>query len=84
MGTILAIGNDDGLLTSRAALLRRVTSEVTASGYAAAVELLKIRSFDLVVLCHTLSLKQTREITALCDQKKPKAPILKIVAVTLP
>lgn len=54
MCTILAIGQDKGLLHSRAELLRKCNcnAKVVTARPPEASEILKAHQFDLVVLCH--------------------------------
>ena len=80
MRTILSISQDDGLLVSRTAVLRKADAEVIALKAVEAKKILKTRRFDLVVLCHSLSPEQTLEIASLAHQQTVAIPVLKVVA----
>lgn len=84
MRTILSISQDDGLLLTRTAVLRRTDAEVIAAKPNEAKKFLQKRRFDLVVLCHSLSLQQTLEIASLAHEQTIAIPILKVVANSEP
>ena len=80
MRTILTISQDERLLVTRAAVLRRTKAEVIAATASEAKKILKAQKFDLVVLCHSLSIQETLEIAALAHQQTIAIPVLKVVA----
>ena len=80
MPTILTISQDEMLLTTRAAVLRRTEAEVIAAMANEAKKILKSRKVDLVVLCHSLSKEETLEIAALAHQQTIAVPVLKVVS----
>jgi DNA-binding response OmpR family regulator len=80
MHTILAISQDELLLASRAAVLRRTNAEVIEAKASEAKKILKARQFDLVVLCHSLTVEETIEIASLAHQQTIAIPVLKVVS----
>jgi hypothetical protein len=78
MRTILSISQDEGLLLTRTAVLRRTDAEVIAAGAIEAKKILKTRRFDLVVLCHSLSPQDTLEIASLAQTIA--VPVLRVVS----
>ncbi|CAN5731209.1 hypothetical protein BH10ACI4_BH10ACI4_10070 [soil metagenome] len=57
MLSILAVGRDVRLLATRAAVLRRTGAEVVEASPQLAYDLLIKKTFNVVVLCHTLEVK---------------------------
>jgi hypothetical protein len=82
MRTILAISQDDSLLITRAAVLRKTNAEVIAAKANEAKKILESRRFDLVVLCHTLSPEETLEIASLVHRQTIAVPVLKVISNT--
>ena len=80
MRTILTISQDEMLLATRAAVLRQTKAEVVAATASEAKKILKSRQFDLVVLCHSLSIEETLEIASLAHQQTIAVPVLKVVS----
>jgi CheY-like chemotaxis protein len=82
MSKILLAGNDFRLLATRAAVLAKTPASVSVTCCNAweAMMVLESESFDLVVLCHSLSTQQTSDITARVHQRLPKARILLVVS----
>jgi hypothetical protein len=62
MRSILAVGSDEGLLRTRVAVLQRTKASVTHANPETALKLLATTPFDLVVLCHSVSLADTVRI----------------------
>jgi DNA-binding response OmpR family regulator len=54
--------------------------DATAANAHDAVRLLKARGFDLVVLCHTLSVEQMTLISRLAHQHNQETQVLKLVS----
>ena len=54
MFSILVVGNDSALLSSRAAVLKRITSDVVQASPKDALSPPARSEFDLAVLCHTI------------------------------
>lgn len=84
MSKILLAGNDLRLLQTRAAVLAQTHASVICSYPAEARKLLDESSFDLIVLCHSLTEKEIAELTQLIHSKLPAAKILRIVSDLLP
>jgi DNA-binding response OmpR family regulator len=80
MRTILAISQDERLLTTRAAVLRKSNAEVIEARADEAKKILKARQFDLVVLCHSLTVEETLEIASLAHRQTIAIPILRLVS----
>jgi DNA-binding response OmpR family regulator len=79
MSEILLVGNDFRLLTTRAAVLAQTKAKVVCCNALEVMQVLQDKSFDLVILCHSLTGKQTSEITAIVRQKMPRTKILMII-----
>jgi DNA-binding response OmpR family regulator len=79
MRTILTISQDEMLLATRAAVLRKTNAEVIAATASEAEKILKSRQFDLVVLCHSLSPEETLRIASLAHQQTIAVPVLSVV-----
>ncbi len=62
MRSILAVGSDEGLLRTRVAVLQRTRADVTHANPEIALRILVTTPFDLVVLCHSVSLGDTVRI----------------------
>jgi CheY-like chemotaxis protein len=80
MSKILLAGDDFRLLATRAAVLAKTNASVTCCNAWEAMEILERKTFDLVVLCHSLSAKQAAEITERVHQRLPQAKILLVVS----
>lgn len=76
MGNILAIGCDEPLLRTRAAVLRHSAGLVHTSN----PDLTRVgeRDFDLVVLCHSIPPTQRATIAADARQRWPNVRILQV------
>jgi DNA-binding response OmpR family regulator len=70
MRTILAISQDQGLLASRAAVLRKTNADVIEAKASEAENILRAHQCDLVVLCHSLTPAQTFEIASLAISRQ--------------
>ncbi len=84
MTTILAVGQDAGLLSSRAAVLRRSRAEVITTNFRDAVKTLTDQRFDLVILCHTLSSEEMIEVGRTAHRLQSGVRVLRLVSDTLP
>jgi hypothetical protein len=80
MSKILLVGNDFRLLTTRAAVLARTMANVVCCNTAEAAQTLQNESFDLVVLCHSLTEKQISETTEMTHLRLPTARILRVIS----
>jgi CheY-like chemotaxis protein len=84
MRAILTVSQDEMLLETRAAVLRKANAEVIAATASEARKNLKSRQFDLVVLCHSLSVEETLELAALAHQQTIAVPVLTVVPNAVP
>jgi hypothetical protein len=83
MLSILAVGQDEGLLATRAAVLRRAKADVMQAKPVAAVRMLRTTSFDLVVLCHSLSRVESTGITKAARRRADGARVLQVITGAL-
>ena len=63
MHSILQIGNDPTLRTTRASVLRLTSASVVAASGDEAADILRAEHFDLVIFCHTVSPPQREKIS---------------------
>jgi hypothetical protein len=84
MTTILSIGQDCGLLFSRAAVLRQAKADVITADFRDAMETLANQRFDLVVLCHTLSAEEMIELGRAAHELQKGVRVLQVVSETEP
>ncbi|HEY1993684.1 MAG TPA: hypothetical protein VGG81_04710 [Edaphobacter sp.] len=82
MGTILAVGQDQGLLATRAAILRRCNAGVVEARPSEAMKILRAQRFDLVVLCHTLSAEEMTELVGLAHLQANHSQVLEVLKAT--
>jgi CheY-like chemotaxis protein len=80
MSKILLAGNDFRLLATRAAVLAKTEASVTCCNASEAMKVLESETFDLVVLCHSLTATQAAEITDRVHQRLPGTKILLVVS----
>ena len=81
MCTILAVGKDGDLLSTRARVLRQTHAEVLSATVDEALRILKARPVNLVVLCHTLSEREMMAMASLARQRDPATRIFQLIAV---
>ena len=79
MVSILAVGRDEGLLNTRAAVLRLSHAEVVQALLPEALRLLQARHFELVVLYHSVSLLDAAEFAALARLRTSGIRVLQVV-----
>jgi DNA-binding NtrC family response regulator len=79
MFKILLTGSDSRLLATRAAVLSKTGATVVFYSAIDTLEVLNRDSFDLVVLCHSLT---QAELTVIVDKVHQKIPGTKILMVT--
>lgn len=79
MSKILLVGNDLRLLMTRSAVLARTSATVVYCNAIEAARCLQNESFNLVVLCHSLTEKQISEITEMTHRILPTATVLRVV-----
>jgi len=75
--SILCIGDDPRLLGSRADILLKLSPRVTVSNFLGLTSLL-VKSFDLVLLCHTLTETRIALCTSVANSRWPRAKVVKI------
>lgn len=81
MDRILLIGEESSLLTTRAEILAKTGACVTCCDMNSLNALLWDRSFDLVILCHTLLGSGVRRSCLIADiyRRWPQASVLQVV-----
>jgi hypothetical protein len=84
MVTILSVGQDGGLLNSRAAVLRQSKIEVRNSNFKDAIQALTSQRFDLVILCHTLNPEQMNEVGRTAHGLPNRVRVLQVMSDTRP
>jgi DNA-binding response OmpR family regulator len=82
MSAILAVGQDEELLATRAAVLRYAEKNVTIALPRDAAKILGDKQFDLVVLCHTLSPKEMIEVVTVAHRVHPGIRVLQMTPLT--
>jgi hypothetical protein len=80
MHTILLVGADDVLLTTRAAILSRTGSAVICSNAATALAIQAEQKCELVVLCHSLAPEVCSSLTESIRKCWPATRILLVVS----
>lgn len=84
MVTILSVGQDCNLLSSRAAVLMRTKAVVVNADFNNAMQALRDQRFDLVVLCHTLSTEEMIEVGRAAHELQKGARVLRVMSDTRP
>jgi CheY-like chemotaxis protein len=79
MLTILAVGQDAELLSTRAAVLRKCNAGVISASPSEASLILKGQPFDLVVMCHTLSTDEMNELSLLARRQGSDVQVLEVL-----
>jgi len=79
MSRILLAGSDPRLLATRAAVLSKTGAAVVYGNPMETLSILDRETFDLVVLCHTLT---EPDVAAIVDNVHRKIPDAKILMVT--
>lgn len=80
MLSILSVGQDSGLLHTRAAVLRQSKADVITAKFTQAMQTLRDQRFDLVVLCHTLSTEEMIEVRQASHALQNGVPVLQVVS----
>jgi DNA-binding response OmpR family regulator len=82
MQNILLVGQDSRLLSTRAAVLEKKTgANVICCRASEALKLVRLKPFDLVVLCHSL-VKEDAERIAEEAHRSPRQPKVLLVILT--
>ncbi|HEY2468255.1 MAG TPA: hypothetical protein VGI45_10530 [Terracidiphilus sp.] len=76
--TILCIGNDPNILTSRASVLRTTGAEVTATSDKTAFEFIEHERFDLIVVGYSLSEDMARRVYEAAKARIPTPAVLRL------
>ena len=84
MAAILLIGEDDFLLQTRAAVLRRTGAESACCDVASALFMLEHQVFDIVLLCHSIPGHLCETISEIIRHNWPGTRLLHISAVRDP
>jgi DNA-binding response OmpR family regulator len=79
MLSILAVGRDERLLNTRAAVLRLSQADVVQAFPEKALELLQTLRFDLVVLCHSVSGAEAVEVADLARLRTQGIQVLQVI-----
>lgn len=82
MRTILAVGQDEGLLSTRSAILRKCNADVVAARASEAIQILKAQRFDLLVLCHTVTSVDMNELASFAHHRANDVRVLEILNAT--
>jgi hypothetical protein len=77
-GMILTIGRNEGLLRTRIAVLRQADTQVVGVFPENAEAALRDQSFDLVVLCHTLTDKEMVTFTEMAFDTQGRIKIIRL------
>lgn len=84
MCMILAVGQDEELLYTRSAVLRKCNAEVITARASEAIEILKTNCFDILVLCHTLATEDMNKLVLLAHQQASDIQVLEILKAAEP
>jgi hypothetical protein len=79
MPIILLVGEDEGLLHSRMALLTRTQAEVLATNTSDLVQTVADKTIDLVILCHSLWPGVRPLISADVRQRWPGVQVIQVL-----
>jgi DNA-binding response OmpR family regulator len=78
MEKILLVGEDFQLLSTRAAILSKLSDKVTCCNSSEFLEHIKDRDFALVVLCHSVRAEVGCEVVKETRRRWPKARVLQV------
>jgi DNA-binding NarL/FixJ family response regulator len=78
MATVLLVGEDDMLLYTRAAVLRRTGADVATCDPRTALATQADCRCELVVLCHSVSEERSASLAATVRQRWPETRILQV------
>ena len=80
MQNILAVGQDEHLLSTRQRVLKLLQADVMAVDKTEAACVLATRRFDIVVLCHTLTASDVAEIASIARRYSTTTRILQLLS----
>ena len=78
MPAILSIGDDVFLLETRAAVLRTTGAEIVSSDASSALPYLERRSFDVVIICHSIPTHLCHTLAEIIHQNWPATRLLRL------
>jgi CheY-like chemotaxis protein len=81
---ILLAGQDPRLLSTRAAVLKKTGAEVVSCNASEALQLMELRRFDLVVLCHSLPAGEAEMIADSSRKHSDKTRVLLVTSGARP
>ena len=76
MFRILSVGNDPRLLATRAAVLRHTGAEVDSVDARSARRAVILRRYDLLILCHSVSMEDASDLKQMCRSYWPDSRTL--------
>jgi hypothetical protein len=76
MFRILSVGNDPCLLATRAAVLRYTGAEVDSADARSACRVVILRRYDLLILCHSVSMEDASDLKHMCRSYWPESRTL--------
>ena len=76
MFRILSVGNDPRLLATRAAVLRYTGAEVDAADARSARREVILHRYDLLILCHSVSMEDASDLKQMCRSYSPESRTL--------
>jgi hypothetical protein len=78
MPSVLCVGGDAELLETRAAVLRDTGSEVQCTLSSLALAVIESRSFDLVVLCHSVRQDEAKQFYEAAHRRLATTQVLRL------
>jgi hypothetical protein len=76
MFRILSVGNDPWLLETRAAVLLYTGAEVDSADARSARRVVILRRYDLLILCHSVSMEDASDLKQMCRSYWPESRTL--------
>jgi CheY-like chemotaxis protein len=80
MRTILLVGQDSRLLSTRAAVLKKTGAEVFCCGTSEALKFVELEPVDLIVLCHSLFEADAERVVERAQRRSPKPKVMFVVS----
>jgi DNA-binding response OmpR family regulator len=82
MQNILLAGQDSRLLSTRAAVLKKTGANVICCSASEALKLVRLKSLDLVVLCHSLAKEEAETIAEEAHRSAQRPKILLVLLIS--
>jgi DNA-binding response OmpR family regulator len=82
--TILLAGEDPRLLSTRAAVLRKISNHVVSCNASEALKVLESETPNLVVLCHSLSAEEAESIADKAHERAEGTRVLMLISEVNP